>query len=122
MKGVIISSGTTIGNNVKIGSYSCIGGSGFQYQRQIKNKSQILSVKHVGGTKIGDNVEMKEYCSVHRAVFSWDHTIVDKNTKIDSHCHIGHAAKVGESVFLCSHANLSGNNKIGRLFLYRTRS
>ena len=24
-----------------------------------------------------------------------------------------HAAKVGESVFLCSHANLSGNNKIG---------
>ena len=77
-KGVIISSGTTIGNNVKIGSYSCIGGSGFQYQRQIKNKSQILSVKHVGGTKIGDNVEMKEYCSVHRAVFSWDHTIVDK--------------------------------------------
>ena len=111
--GVIIRAGTTIGDNCKIGPYSCVGGEGFQYQRTVKSKSEILSARHTGGVSIGDGVDIKEFCSIHRALFSWDLTIIDDNSKIDSHSHIGHGCKVGKSVFLCSHSNLSGNNFIG---------
>ena len=40
-------------------------------------------------------------------------TVIDDNSKIDSNSHIGHGCKVGKSVFLCSHSNLSGNNFVG---------
>jgi acyl-[acyl carrier protein]--UDP-N-acetylglucosamine O-acyltransferase len=111
--GVIICAGTTIGDNCKIGPYSCLGGEGYQYQRTIKSKSEILSVRHTGGVSIGDGVDIKEFCSIHRALFSWDLTVIDDNSKIDSNSHIGHGCKVGKSVFLCSHSNLSGNNFVG---------
>lgn len=110
--GVILHPGTTIGCDSIIGAYSVLGGQGFQFQRS-KNNNEILKVRHNGHLNIGQNVEMKEFCSIHRGLFEWDSTLIGDNSKLDSHCHMGHGAKIGKNVFLCSHANLSGNNFVG---------
>lgn len=111
--GVVLHAGTEIGSNSIIGAYSVLGGQGFQFQRKINRKNEILKVNHTGYLHIGNNVELKEFCSIHRGLFEWDCTKIGDNSKLDSHCHMGHGAKIGKNVFLCSHANLSGNNFVG---------
>ena len=111
--GVIVHRGTKIDCDSIIGSYSVLGGQGFQFQRRKNKKNEILKVKHNGYLHIGKSVELKEFCSIHRGLFEWDCTLIGDNSKLDSHCHMGHGAKIGKNVFLCSHANLSGNNFVG---------
>lgn len=106
---VIIRGNVCIGDNCIVRSGSVIGGEGFQYW---KSKDNILDINHYGKVLIGNNVELKEYCTVHLSVFSWDKTVIGDFTKIDSHCHIGHGNRIGKRVYLCSHANLSGNSII----------
>jgi UDP-3-O-[3-hydroxymyristoyl] glucosamine N-acyltransferase len=106
---VIIRDNVCIGDNCIIRAGSIIGGEGFQYW---KSKDNVLDINHYGKVLIGNNVELKEYCTVHLSVFSWDKTVIGDFTKIDSHCHIGHGNRIGKRVYLCSHANLSGNSII----------
>lgn len=106
---VIIRDNVCIGDNCIIRAGSIIGGEGFQYW---KSNDNVLDINHYGKVLIGNKVELKEYCTVHLSVFSWDKTIIGDFTKIDSHCHIGHGNRIGKRVYLCSHANLSGNSII----------
>tara|TARA_R110002051_G_scaffold223996_1_gene287178 strand:- start:9962 stop:10861 length:900 start_codon:yes stop_codon:yes gene_type:complete len=108
-EGVVIRGNVKIGNNVTIRSGSIIGGQGFQYW---KSKESVLKINHFGNVEIADNVEIKEFCTLHLALFNWDATIIGEDTKIDAHTHIGHANQIGKRVYICSHANISGNSII----------
>lgn len=104
---VSIKENVTIGDNSIIRAGSIIGGQGYEFKRN--KQEDILTVKHVGKTIIGSNVEIKECCTIHRAVFDWDYTMVGDYSKIDAHSHIGHGTKVGKRVMIGSHGNLAGN-------------
>jgi acyl-[acyl carrier protein]--UDP-N-acetylglucosamine O-acyltransferase len=108
-EGVIIRKNVVLGNDVIVRSGSVIGGQGFQFS---KSDNSVLKINHFGNVNIGNNVEIKEFCSIHTAVFNWDETSVGEDTKIDSHTHIGHGNQIGKRVFICSHANISGNSII----------
>ena len=108
-KHVVISPGVTIGSNCIISSFVAIGGEGFEYKR---NGDEVLKVSHAGTVEIGNSVDIKEFTSIHRAVFLGEKTVVGDWTKLDGHCHIGHANKLGRACFICSHANISGNSVI----------
>lgn len=104
---VCIKEHVTIGDNVIIRSGSIIGGQGFEFKKNYKD--DILRVEHSGQVIIRDNVEIKELCTIHKAVFYWDSTIIGDFTKIDAHTHIGHAGQIGNRVMIGSHCNISGN-------------
>ena len=101
-----------IGNNSIIRTGCCLGGQGYEFKRN--NYENILTVNHAGNVIIKDNVELKEYCTVHKAVFSWDSTIIGEYSKIDAHVHIAHASKIGDRVMIGSHASISGNVNINQ--------
>lgn len=107
---VIIHPNVKIGNNVIIRSGTIIGGQGFQFW---KSETSVLKIEHFGKVEIQDNVEIKEFCSIHCALFNWDTTYIGFDSKIDAHTHIGHGNKIGDRVYICSHANMSGNSIIG---------
>ena len=104
---VSINDNVIIGDNCVIRAGSVIGGQGYEFIRN--EKGSILSVDHVGKTIIGNNVEIKECCTIHRAVFHWDYTLIGDYSKLDAHSHVGHGTKIGERVMICSHGNLAGN-------------
>ncbi len=104
---VVIHPNVEIGNNVIIRTGTIIGGQGFQFS---KNNANVLRVNHYGKTVIQNHVEIKELCTIHTALFNWDSTFIGEYTKIDAHTHIGHSNKIGKKVYLCSHANISGNS------------
>tara|TARA_R110000822_G_scaffold252329_1_gene378990 strand:+ start:153 stop:1046 length:894 start_codon:yes stop_codon:yes gene_type:complete len=107
---VIIRSNVYIGDNSIIRSGSIIGGEGFQFLRTTND--EILTINHYGKVLIGEGVEIKEHCSIHKAVFLWDVTMVGDFTKVDAHCHIGHGNRIGKKILLGSHTNISGNSTI----------
>ena len=107
---VIIRSNVYIGDNSIIRSGSIIGGEGFQFLKTPNDK--ILTINHYGKVLIGEGVEIKEQCTIHKAVFLWDVTMIGDFTKVDAHCHIGHGNKIGKKVLLGSHTNISGNSTI----------
>jgi len=108
---VSIKENTVIGDNVIIRAGTVVSGEGFYFIRE--TDEPILPVRHFGGVIIEDDVEIQQSCCIDRAYFTWDNTIIGKDSKLDNHVHIGHAVKVGMKVFLTSCVSVAGNVIIG---------
>jgi len=107
---VSIKENTTIGSNCIIRSGCTIGGEGFEYKR---DGDEIYPVIHSGGVTIGNNVEIQHQCTVDKAVFPWDDTVIGEFCKIDNLVHIAHSVKLGKRVLMAANALISGRTTIG---------
>lgn len=107
---VTIKSGTKVGKNCIIGSNCTIGNNGYEFKRF---SDEIMIINHFGSVEISDFVELKENVSIHKALFSWDKTIVSKYSKIDAHTHISHGVKIGKRNLIGSHVVILGNSILG---------
>lgn len=84
---------TVIGNNVVIRSGSIIGGQEFEYKRE---GQEIFHVEHIGKTLIGDGVEIGYGCVIGKAIYPWDSTIINEQTKVADNVVVGHGAKIAK--------------------------
>lgn len=92
-----------IGDNVVIHSNSVLGADAYYFQRRPEGYRKLESC---GNVVIKDNVEIGALCAIDRGV-SGD-TIIDKGTKLDNHCQIGHDTYIGKNCLIGSHAAIAG--------------
>lgn len=109
---VSIRENTVIGDNSIIRSGAIIGGSGFEFKKDIKS-GRNFSVEHVGGVKIGDSVEIQYNTCIDKAIYPWDDTIIGDYVKIDNLVHIAHGVKVGINTYIVAGAKVGGRCRIG---------
>ncbi len=88
---VVIHSGSRIGRRCVIDAHAVIGGRGFGYVR--RDDGSLLHFPQVGRVVIGDEVEIQAGSMVVRPGLGT--TRIERGTKIDNLCHIGHNAHVG---------------------------
>lgn len=103
---VSIKSNVIIGDNVIIRAGTIIGGEGFEQKR---NMNEIISVSHVGGVIIQDNVEIQQNCSINKAIFPWDNTIIKCGCKLADMVQIAHGVVVGKNTFIAASTCVNGN-------------
>ncbi len=68
------------------------------------------SLKAVDALYWGDYVEVGALCSIDRGVTG--DTIIDKGTKFDNHCQVGHDTYIGRNCLIGSHAAIAGVTRI----------
>ena len=100
---------THIGKGSIIRSGTKIGGIGFEFKRE---NDGILAVNHYGGVHIGENVEIQNNSCIDRAVYPWDDTVVDDNSKLDNFVHVGHAVKIHKNVLIAAGSIIGGRTEI----------
>jgi len=101
-----------IGNNCIIHSGVRIGVDGFRFEPDIERR-QVRKMIHVGRAVIRDRVEIGGNCTVDRATFEDDDTILFDDVKLDDQVHIGHNAKIGARTCIAAQTCISGSVKIG---------
>lgn len=106
---VSIKENTTIGDNSIIRAGTVVGGNGFEMK---KVRDEVFSIKHLGGTKIGKNVEIQYNCTIDRAIYPWDDTVIEEYSRLDNLIHIGHAAKIGRRVIMPAQSVIGGRTII----------
>ncbi len=99
---------TEIGNNVYIKAGAVIGSEGFELKRTSKG---ILNVLHDGKVIVGDNVKIGANTAIHKG-FSFRHTIISDNVKIDDLVYIAHGVHIGEGCFLIGNSMISGGTTL----------
>lgn len=109
--GVCIYQGCQIGNDCVIDAGTVIGADGFRYEQFVERKV-VRKLLHVGGVMIGDRVWMGANCTVDRATFEDDNTILFDDVKLDDQVHIGHNAKIGARTCIAAQTCISGSVKI----------
>jgi UDP-3-O-[3-hydroxymyristoyl] glucosamine N-acyltransferase len=92
-----------IGDDVIIHSNSVLGADAYYFQRKPEGYRKLESC---GRVIIGDRVEIGALCSIDRGV-SGD-TVIDKGTKMDNHCQVGHDTYIGKNCLIGSHAAIAG--------------
>lgn len=102
---VSIKENTVIGDNCIIRAGCVIGGSGFEFKQDEKS---LFAIQHFGGTILEHDVEVQYNCTIDKALYPWDNTVIGAYTKIDNLVHIGHAVKVGKNVLFPAGSTISG--------------
>src|SRR5688572_3074393 len=69
-----------------------IGGDGFGWVRD--GDYRLLEMPHAGGLVIDKNVVIRAFVTVDRAVKGM--TFIGEGSKLDHHCHVAHAARIGK--------------------------
>ncbi len=109
---VSIKENVIIGDNSIVRSGTVIGGTGFEFKKN-ENK-EVISVKHIGGVVIGKNVEIQNNTCIDKAIYPWDDTVINDDTKIDNLVHISHAVKIKENCMIVAGAVIGGRASIGK--------
>ncbi len=95
---------TVMGNNVKIGEGSCIGGDGFGWH---SGSFGHIWVPQLGRVILEDNVEVGINSSIDRGAI--DDTVIGSGTKIDNIIQIGHNCKIGKNCILAAMSGVAGS-------------
>ena len=108
----IVNENVSIGDDCIIHSNVVLGGRSFSPARHRKS-GETCCLDDRGQVYLEHDVEI--CCGTHVAQGIWptDVTIIGAHSKIDVHCHIGHGAKIGKSVFIAAGAIIGGNTEIG---------
>ncbi len=99
----------SIGNHCFVQSGAVIGSSGFEYKR---TKRGVLPVFHDGKVIIGNNVEIGANTCIDKG-FSFKHTVIKDDVKIDNLVHIAHCVTVCERSFVVAASQVAGSVEIG---------
>lgn len=105
---VVIQNHVVIGDNVIIRSGAVIGVDGFGFYKAEDDTN--MRVVHFGGVEIGNDVEIGAGCCISRGTI--DNTVIRDNVKLDSLCHVGHNAFIGEKSMLTAMTMLAGSCKL----------
>ena len=98
-----------IGNRVVIHSGSVLGSDGYGYIQGEDGKHK--KVPHVGRVTIEDDVEIGANTTIDRG--SLGRTVIEKGTKLDNLCHIGHNVRIGGRTVIAAQTGVSGSCSIG---------
>ena len=107
-EGVVIRHGCTLGNRVRIGPNSVIGGDGFGYYHA---GGLHHRVPHIGDVVIEDDVEIGACTCVDRAKFG--STRIGAGTKIDNLVQIAHNVQIGPGCLVAALVGIAGSTRIG---------
>lgn len=97
-----------IGTNCYIKSGAVIGSEGFELKR---TSMGILNVLHDGKVIIGNDVKIGSNCAIHKG-FSFRHTIISDEVKIDDLVYIAHGVNIGKGCFLIGNSMISGSTTL----------
>ena len=113
---VVIEEFVSIRGHCEISDYAVIrsgcqiGGSGYEFTRI---EDETLFARHIGQVKIGCGTQIWHNCSIHKAVFPWDITVVGANVQINSNVHIDHGTKIQNGTKVCAGVTISGRVNVG---------
>lgn len=107
--GTRIQKDTEIGDNVKIGCNSTIGGYGFGYELDVDGN--LLRMPHLGQVVIEENVIIHDNVCIDRGVLG--ETIIGSGTRIDNLVHISHNVVIGKSCVIIAQAGIGGSCIVG---------
>jgi UDP-3-O-[3-hydroxymyristoyl] glucosamine N-acyltransferase len=108
-KTVVLEGNIEIGKNVFIQAYCTIGTEGFGHV--LDENGKWIHFPQIGGVTIENDVEIATGTNIHRGTL--DNTIIQKGTKISTHCNIGHNSIIGKHTFIGGNTNLGGKTEIG---------
>jgi len=97
-----------LGDDVRIGANSVIGGSGFGFE--ITGDGPVL-LPHVGSVEIGKGSQTGAGCTIDRGTLGM--TQVGESVMIDNLVHIAHNCIVGDRAVLAAQTGLAGGAVIG---------
>lgn len=103
---VVIKGNVIIEDNVIIRTGAIIGSSSFENCRI--PHGGWLNVIEEGVIHISENTEIGEMTVIDNAVFSWDKTIIGKNSFVAAKVIIGHGCKIGNNVSIKAGAIVCG--------------
>ena len=115
-EGVVIEEFVTVKGPCRIGKGTIIhagakiGGEGFEFKVY---EDSVLDVAHCGSVEIGEGVIIWENVTVHKAVYPWDVTRIERGARIGANSHIDHGAKIGAFSKICAGAVVSGRTEVG---------
>ena len=105
----IVREGCRIGDRVLLQNSVVIGGDGFGFAKDGKNRWH--KIPQSGPVVLGDDVEVQSLAAVDRA--SVGATRIGRGSKIDNLVQVGHGSTVGEDTLLCAQVGLAGSTEIG---------
>ena len=105
---VVIYRGAQIGNRVILHAGAVIGADGFGY---VRDTGVLLKFPQRGQLVIEDDVEIGANTTIDRG--SLGRTLIEKGTKLDNLCHIGHNVRVGGRTVIAAQTGVSGSSSIG---------
>lgn len=109
--GTVIHSGAVVGQGVRIGSRCVIGPNcaigfgGFGVSRG--EDGALRSIPQVGTVIVDDDVEIGAMCTVDRGTLGA--TAIGSGTRMDTHCHVAHNARIGRNCLLVAYARIAGS-------------
>ena len=105
---VVIYKRSEIGNRVILHAGVVIGSDGFGY---VRDGDTLLKFPQRGDLVIEDDVEIGANTTIDRG--SLGRTVIEKGTKLDNLCHIGHNVRIGGRTVIAAQTGVSGSCSIG---------
>lgn len=115
---VFIAHGTVIGEKCEIHPMTPLGAEGYGYAHD----EQFNHYRHVhyGRLIIEDDVHLGACVTIDRGHFG--DSVVERGTKIDNHCHLGHNTRVGKNCLMTGGFMTAGSVVIGNNNVFGGRS
>ena len=105
---VVLYPGAAIGNRVILHAGVVVGSDGFGY---VRHADTLLKFPQRGRLVIEDDVEIGANTTIDRG--SLGRTVIEKGTKLDNLCHIGHNVRIGGRTVIAAQTGVSGSCSIG---------
>lgn len=107
---VVIYSGVTLGDRVKVHAGAVLGADGFGYVRD-RATGEYIQFPQQGTLVIEDDVDIGANTTIDRGAL--DETRIGRGTKLDNLIHIGHNCSIGRDVVIAAQTGISGSSAVG---------